>query len=96
MWELTKIVIPKIKAHWEGLAYCMGYSIGEVEEFDKEGKGDLHECCEKLFINWLTTSHGTKPKTYQTLLDHLKKIDLTAASEAIEKELTKGTRQTCT
>ena len=45
----------------------------------------------KLFINWLTTSHGPKPKTYQTLLKHIKKIDnLAVASEAIEKDLIKG------
>ena len=90
MWELTKIVIPKTKGHWKELAYCMRYSAGEVEIFNREGK-DLHECCEKLFVNWLTTSHGPEPKTYETLLNHIKKIDdLIAESEAIEKELTKG------
>ena len=91
MWELIKIVIPKIKGHWKELAYCMRYSIGEVEVFDKEGKSNLQECCEKMFIKWLTTSHGPEPKTYETLLYHIKKIDsLIAESEAIEKELTKG------
>ena len=91
MWELTKIIIPKIKAHWKELAYCMRYSIGEVEAFDKEGKNNLHECCEKLFVNWLTTSHGPEPKTYETLLNHIKKIDiLTAEVEGIEQKLTEG------
>ena len=90
MWELTKIVIPKIKGHWKELAYCMRYSTGEVDILNTEGK-NLHECCEKLFVNWLTTSHGPEPKTYETLLNCIKEIDhLTAESEAIEKELTKG------
>ena len=90
MWELTKIFIPKIKDHWKELAFCMRYSTREVEIFNKEGK-NLHECCEKLFVNWLTTSHGPEPKTYETLLNRIKEIDdLTAESEAIEKELTKG------
>ena len=91
IWELTKIVIPKIKGHWKELAYSMRYSNGKVEAFDKEAKGDLHESCEKLFVNWLTTSHGPEPKTYETLLNHIRKIDtLTAESEAIEKKLTEG------
>ena len=90
MWELTKIFIPRIKGHWEELAFCMRYSTREVEIFNREGKS-LHKCCEKLFVNWLTTSHGPEPKTYETLLNHIKKIeDLVSESEAIEKELIKG------
>ena len=90
MWELTKYVIPKINANWEELAYCMRYSIEEVEGFRK-GSEDLKERCKKLLINWLTTDHVPKPKTYQTLLNHIKEIDdLNTASEVIEKELIKG------
>ena len=90
MWELTKIVIPKIKAHWEELAYSMRYSVEEVEAFKRDGK-DLHDCCKKLFINWLMTSHGPEPKNYETLLIHIKKIeDLVNKSEEIEEELIKG------
>ena len=88
--ELNKIVIPKIKTHWNELAYAMKYNIREVEIFDKEGRY-LHERCEKLFENWLETGHGPTPKTYLTLLEHIRKIDkLTAASEEIERELIKG------
>ena len=90
MWELTKIFIPKIKTDWEELAYCMRYSVREVEAFSSEGK-DLHDRCKKLLINWLNTDHGPKPKTYDTLIKHIKKVNnLTSASEAIEKELTEG------
>ena len=90
MFELIEIVAPKMMAEWESLAYCMRYTTAEVAAFKKDAK-DLKECCRNLFDNWLTTSHGPKPKTYQTLLEHIKKIDnLKAASEAIEKGLIEG------
>ena len=90
MHELNEIVIPKMKAYWEDLAYAMSYSIAEVEAFDKEGR-DLHKGCVKLFTNWLTTGHGPTPQTYQTLLKYIKKVKkLTTASEEIESELIKG------
>ena len=76
-------------SEWESLAYCMRYSPEEVEAFKKEQ--NLKECCKKLFINWLTTDHDPKPKTYQILLKHIKEVEeLTTASEAIEKELIEG------
>ena len=87
MWELINIVIPKIKAKWQDVAYCMRYEAYEVDAITTESR-DLKEDCMKLFINWLTTSHPPTPKTWQTLLDHLKRVDeLTAAVEQIEKEL---------
>ena len=90
MWELTKFVIPKIKAHWRELAFSMRYDIEVVDGFDKDGR-DLHERCEKLFANWLKTGHKPTPQTYQTLLKYIRKVDeLTAASEGIERALIKG------
>ena len=90
MYELINIVIPKVKAQWQNLAYAMKYNIGEVDAFHKEGR-DLEECCKKLFTNWITTGHGPTPKTYETLLKYIKKVnDLTAAREEIEKELIEG------
>ena len=90
MWELIQIVIPKIKAEWRNLAFCMRYKPEDVNAFQKVSQS-LEECCQKLFENWLTTSHGPIPKTYQTLLNHIRKVDrLAAASKAIEKELIEG------
>ena len=90
MWELIDIVIPNVTPEWEILAFCMKYSLAEVETFRKDSK-DLKECCTKLFKNWLTTGHDPKPKTYRNLLKYIKKIkELAAASETIEKELIKG------
>ena len=87
MWELIDIVIPKIKAKWQDVAYRMRYKLYEVDAIATEAP-DLKECCIKLFTNWLNTCHPPTPKTWQTLLEHLKCVDeLTAAVEQIEKEL---------
>ena len=87
MFELTQIVIPKIKAEWESLAYCMRYTPEEVNNFRRDSQ-DSGECCKNLLANWISTSHGPNPKTYQTLLKHIKKNNkLIVASEAIAKEL---------
>ena len=90
MWKLIKIVIPKVMAEWRNLAFCMTYDIGEVNAFSKDSQ-DVQECCGKLFENWLSTSHRPVPKTYKTLLNHIKEVDkLSGAYEEIEKELIKG------
>ena len=90
MFELTQIVIPKIKAEWETLAYCMRYTVEEVNGFKRDSQ-DSSEYCKILLTNWISTGHGPNPKTYLTLLKCIKKIDkLTAVSKAVEEELTKG------
>ena len=89
MFELTEIVVPRVTGQWESLAYCMRYTTDEVAGFKKDASPK--ESCTNMFSNWVTTGHDPKPKTYQTLLKHLKKIDsLTKACEEIEKELLKG------
>ena len=93
MFELTEIVIPKIKDEWERLAYCMRYTTPDIKGFKKDAQ-DSAECCRNLLDDWISTGHGPKPKTYQTLLKRIKKINnLAAASEAVEKELIRGNRQ---
>ena len=69
----------------------MRYKPNKVESF-KADSHNVKQCCKKLFINWLTTDHGPKPKNYRTLLNHFEKIDdLVNESEAIKKELIEGT-----
>jgi len=87
MWDLIKIVIPRVKANWEYLAYSMGYKANEVKGFKGDGK-DLKEQCRNLFEDWDTTGRGCTPKTWEKLLERIKAVDeLTAAAEEIEKEL---------
>ena len=90
MHELTQVVIPNIMAKWEALAYCMRYKLSDVEAF-RVASWDIKECCNKLFVNWITTNHDPQPKTYQALLNYIDKVDdLAAASQAIKKELIQG------
>ena len=90
MHELTEIVIQKIMAEWEAVAFCMRYEPNDVEGFRADSQ-DLKQCCKKLFLNWITTDHGPKPKTYQTLLNHFKKVkDLAAVLDTIKEELIQG------
>ena len=88
--ELTKIVIPRVKAHWKDLAYAMKYGIGDVEGFYKDGR-DLQERCVNLITDWIKTNHFPMPQTYQTLLKYIRKVDnLSTASVEIEKKLVEG------
>ena len=87
MWDLIKIVIPKIQAEWEYVAYSLQYDVPDVKAFKKDCY-DCNKCCQKLFEDWLDSSHGVMPKTWSKLLERIKAVDsLKAASEAIEKEL---------
>lgn len=88
MWDLIKIVIPKIKADWKHLAYSLKYDIPTVKAIERDSRDSGH-CCEKLFEDWLSTPHGATPKTWHTLLQKIKEVDsLFAAADDIQRELT--------
>ena len=87
MWELIKIVIPKVKAEWEYVAYSMKYDVATVKEIIKDCS-NAEECCEKLFEDWLSTDHGAAPKIWSTLLQKIKDVDsLAAAVDDIKRQL---------
>ena len=83
MHLLNKIVIPRIKAKWDDVAYSMGKSFHYVEAIQIESH-NLKKCCQKLFSDWLETSHHP---TWGNLLKYIKDADLLAAAEEIEKRL---------
>ena len=88
MSELLKIVIPKVAAHWDTLAYCLNFEVSRVEIIKKQFHDDPEESCKGVFIHWLTSDEGISPKTWGKLLETLKDIKkLTAVTEKIEKEL---------
>ena len=90
MWDLINLVIPKVKASWINLAYSMGYSVNAVRGFEGDGRS-LDEQCRKLFEDWLTTGHGCTPKTWQTLLQRIKRVNgLTVAADEIMEQLSNG------
>ena len=88
MADLNKIVIPRIKAEWEDVAYALRYKIVTVNAIKAKHNEDPKNCCRELFIDWLSTNHGVDPKTWSTLLDKLKEVDnLSAATQEIINEL---------
>ena len=52
----------------------MRYASQEVMGFKKDSQ-DSAEYCKNLLDNWICTGHIPKPKTYQTLLKYIRKID---------------------
>ena len=77
MFDITKIVIPKIMNQWEYIAEALRYDLAIIEAIKvKEGR-DPKKCCREFFKDWLMTNNGAKagPKVWSTLLDTLKKVD---------------------
>ena len=88
MSDLLKIVVPKIAAHWNKLAYFLEFDISRVEIIRKQHPNDPEERCAEVFIHWLTSDEGISPKTWGVLIKTLKEIKkFTAVTEQIEKAL---------
>ena len=89
MWDLTKIVIPRIKAEWKNVAYSMRFDLRIIDAIHEDSRS-FQQCSQKLFTNWLTTNNGPTPKTWNTLLKRIKDVDsLVQAAEEIENDLFK-------
>ena len=89
MGNINKIVVPRIQAEWEDVAYALSYEISTVNGI-KAGSEDPKKNCKKLFIDWLSTDHGVAPKTWSTLIEKLKEIEeLATATTEIVNELEK-------
>ena len=89
MWDLIKIVIPKVKAEWKDLAYSMGFKIADIKALETDSNlRNLESQCEKLFENWLSGARGCTPKTLGKLLERIEAVEsLFSAAEDIKKEL---------
>ena len=89
MGNINKIVVPRIQAEWEDVAYALSYEISTVNGIRASGE-DPKKCCKRLFIDWLSTDHGVTPKTWSTLIEKLKEVDeLATATNEIITELEK-------
>ena len=88
MHDLNRIVVPKVSAEWEDIAYALQYDIPTVEQISVQHNDNPTKCCKELFKNWLATDNGTKPKIWQTLLDKLKEVEnLHSITDDIIKKL---------
>ena len=89
MGNINKIVVPRIQAEWEDVAYALSYEISTVNGIGASSE-DPKKCCKKLLKDWLSTDHGVAPKTWSTLIEKLKEIEeLAAATNEIIIELKK-------
>ena len=88
MLQLITIVVPNVSADWRYVAYALAYDIQIVRRIAATHNENPTKCCIELFEDWILTSHGSKPKIWQTLLKALEKIEqLVATTETITKEL---------
>ena len=81
MFELSKIVIPKIMNEWEYIAEAFRYDIPMIRAIKEKERGDPRKCCREFFIDWLQSNHGAEagPKVWSTLLKALEEVDEIAA-----------------
>ena len=90
MDDLNTIVIPRIQAEWKNVAYALRYKIQTVRAIQQKCHVDPKRCCEELLEDWLITQNGTSPKTWNTLLGALRKVnDVTSVTREIEEDLRK-------
>ena len=92
MYDLTKIVIPRIMNQWEYVADALYYDIAVIIAIkQKKGSEDPKQCCREFFIDWLTSKNGDKAgqKVWSTLINALNKVDEIATDivEDIVKEV---------
>ena len=76
MFDLQKIVIPKIMNEWEYVAEALRYELSIIKAIKDKERGDPMKCCREFFKDWLTTKNGAKagPKVWSTLLNALKEV----------------------
>ena len=93
MFDLIKIVIPKIMNEWMYIAFAMRYDDAVIISIKEKGRDDPKKCCEEFFMNWRTTDNGAEagPKTWSTLLDVLEQVDDIAVD--IKNDITKKVLQ---
>lgn len=46
-----------------------------VEILEKRYTNDCQKCCFYLFDDWLSTENGVSPKTWETVLTQLRKLE---------------------
>ena len=88
MSVLNRIVVPKISACWEDVAYCLDFEIPTVDGIGQKHKFDPKRCCMETLKHWLIIDIGSGLKTWTTLLNALKQIaELRSVVSQIEDEV---------
>ena len=88
---INDIIAPKVSAYWHVILVHLEYDVAFKKELEKKHKSDPRQCCTALFEDWITSSRGVGPKTYNKLLEVFSQIPDIASSTAeikrcLEKE----------
>ena len=77
MFDLSKIVIPKIMNEWEDIAFALHYDIVTIKAIRVKYRYDPKMCCREFLQDWLMTKNGIEagPKVWSTLLHALKEVN---------------------
>ena len=88
MKQLLTIVVPRIAAEWDKVAYFLEFNISSIKIIRQQYWNVPKECCYHLLEEWISTDEGVTPKNWTTLLSVLKQIkELTNVCSEIEKDL---------
>jgi len=68
---ISNIIAPKVSAYWNRILYHLEYDVAFKKELEKKYMGDPRQCCTTLLEDWITSSRGVGPKTYNNLLEVL-------------------------
>ena len=76
MFDLSKIVIPKIMNEWKDIALALRYDYATINTIRRKNRDDPKMCCREFFMDWLMTDNGVEagPKVWSTLLDALEEV----------------------
>ena len=85
MKNLVTIVVPRIAAEWNTVAYYMDFEIAEIKTIREKCREDPEKCCTELLERWLQMGSD---RSWATLLTVFKQVrNLTAVTEKIENDL---------
>ena len=85
---LHSIVIPKISSEWKTVADFLELEFSIIEAIEEKCKNDSVKCCQEMLREWLKSDHGLQPKTWSTLIQTLKAIQiLCTVGKEVEQEL---------
>jgi len=89
MWQLNKIVVPQVMAHWKDVAYnSLHYDVMKVKAIREKHNEDPKKCCQELFEDWLSIQTEVSLKTWEEFIEQLKEVDeLTKSIDIIIKKL---------
>ena len=83
---INDIIVPKVSPYWHVVLVYLEYDVAFKKELEKKHKADPQQCCTALFEDWITSSRGVVPKTYNKLLDVLSQFPETSSYTAEIKQ----------